>query len=125
MEGKLITDKVALQTIIGLKFVKKNDIVLIQYNGTKPESKMFWNVILNTAESVRLKQNITAKDILDSLNHTDYVQISQTMIINIHYLSEIELKSRKCILLPPFEKYECVVSRLYLKVIRKQFELQV
>lgn len=126
MESTLRSDKLALQTIIGLRFVQKRDIVFIQYNtGSTEGGKMNWTVVLSNLEIIKLKQNITAKDIIDSINHIDYVQISQTMIINIHYLSEIELKSRRCILINPFDKFECVVSRLYLKVIRKQFELRI
>lgn len=116
-------DLVALQTVIGLKFVKKKEIVLIQYCKSSSDSKMFWTVLLSTSETVRLKQNITAKDILDNLQQPECIQVSQTIILNINYLTTIELKTRKCLLTPPFENIDCYVSRLYLKNIRQQFEL--
>lgn len=81
--------------------------------------------MLNTGELIRLKQNITAKDILTSLNNPLYVQISQTVILNVDYLLTIELKTRKCLLAIPFEKIDCYVSRLFLKNIRQQFELNI
>lgn len=118
-------DLVALQTVIGLKFVKKKEIVLIQYSKSSCDSKMFWTVLLCTSETVRLKQNITAKDILESLQQPECIQVSQTIILNINFLTAIELKTRKCLLIPPFETIECYVSRLYLKNIRQQFELAI
>ncbi|MDX9749374.1 MAG: hypothetical protein RBT57_12830 [Paludibacter sp.] len=120
-----INDKIALQTVIGLRFVNKSDIVLIHYVSTTADSKLIWTVMLNTGELIRLKQNITAKDILTSLNNPLYVQISQTVILNVDYLMTIELKTRKCLLASPFEKIDCYVSRLFLKNIRQQFELNI
>ncbi|MDD3194830.1 MAG: LytTR family DNA-binding domain-containing protein [Paludibacter sp.] len=118
-------EKIALQTVIGLKFVNKSDIVLIQYVATAADSKLTWTVMLNSGDTIRLKLNNTAKDILTSLNRSNYVQINQTVILNIDYLSTIELKTRKCVLVSPFEKYEYYVSRLFLKNIRKQYELNL
>lgn len=120
-----INDKIALPTVIGLRFVNKSDIVLIHYVSTTADSKLIWTVMLNTGELIRLKQNITAKDILTSLNNPLYVQISQTVILNVDYLLTIELKTRKCLLASPFEKIDCYVSRLFLKNIRQQFELNI
>lgn len=120
-----VQEKVALQTVIGLKFVNKSDVVLIQYLTNTSDSKLNWTVLLNTGETIRLKMNITAKDILDNMKTSHYIQISQTMILNIDYLSTIELKTRKCLLVAPFDKTECYISRLYLKNVRQQFELSI
>jgi two-component system LytT family response regulator len=115
--------KIALQTVIGLKFVNKCDIVFIKYSASNVDSKFTWTVYLKNGDLIRLKINITAKDILSSLDMQNYVQISQTVILNIDYLSTIELKTRRCLLLPPFENFECYVSRLFLKNIRERFEI--
>lgn len=118
-------ERIALQTVVGLKFVNKSSVVLIQYLPSITDKKLTWTVMLETGEHVRLKLNITAKDILESLHRDYFIQISQTIIINVDYLSFIELKTRKCIFNNPFDKLECYVSRLYLKNIRQQYELLI
>lgn len=80
-----VQDKIALQTVIGLKFVNKRDVVMIQYLTNTSDSKLNWTVLLNTGEMIRLKMNITAKDILENMKTSLYIQISQTMILNIDY----------------------------------------
>lgn len=114
---------IALQTVIGLRFVNKKNIVYFEYGKDEKSGKSQWEAFLNNAEIIKLKINTSSKDILRHFEAYDFIQISQSNIINMDYFSSVELKSRKCILEKPFDNKEMIISRAYFNEIKSKYEL--
>ncbi len=113
---------VSLPTILGLRFLDKNAIVLFQSVKTS-SNKASWEALLNNREHVRLKLNTTANEIKEFMGIDSFIQISQSVIVNLSYLNTIEYTSKKCILLPPFNKLDLTVSRLFLSELKGKFDV--
>jgi DNA-binding LytR/AlgR family response regulator len=114
---------IAFQTLIGLKFVQKESIVFFQYGCNGHTNKNFWIANLINSETLKLKTNITSKDILAHFGDNNFVQINQNVIINLNNLDSIELKSRKCILTYNGNIREFIISRNFLREIREIYEM--
>jgi len=114
---------IALQTVIGLRFVNKKNVVYFEYGKDEKSGKSQWEAFLNNAEIIKLKINTSSKDILRHFEDYDFIQISQSNIINMDYFSSVELKSRKCILEKPFDNKEMIISRAYFNEIKSKYEL--
>jgi len=70
-----------------------------------------------------LKLNTSSKDIMKYFEYHDFIQISQSNIVNMRFFSSIELKSRKCILHTPYDEKEMIISRAYLSELKNKFEI--
>lgn len=114
---------IALQTVIGLRFVNKKNVVYFEYGKDEKSGKSQWEAFLNNTEIIKLKINTSSKDILRHFEAYDFIQISQSNIINMDYFSSVELKSRKCILEKPFDNKEMIISRAYFNEIKSKYEL--
>lgn len=114
---------IALQTVIGLRFVNKKNVVYFEYGKDEKSGKSQWEAFLNNAEIIKLKINTSSKDILRHFEAYDFIQISQSNIINMDYFSSVELKSRKCILEKPFDSKEMIISRAYFNEIKSKYEI--
>jgi hypothetical protein len=122
--GSLRTQKfIAFQTLIGLRFVQKESIIYFQYGCNGNSNKNFWIANLANSETLKLKTNTTSKDILAQFADCEFAQINQNVIINLNYLTAIELKSRKCILTYNDTSKEFIISRNFLKEIREIYEM--
>lgn len=114
---------VAFQTYIGLRYLNKDKVVYFEYDKDDDSRLRTWKVYLNNFEIIKLKTNTTSKDILECFENHNFVQINQSTILNINYLSSIELKSRKCVLETPYNNKEMTISRLCLNVIKSKYEI--
>lgn len=114
---------VAFQTYIGLRYLSKDKVVYFEYDKDDDSRLRTWKVYLNNLEIIKLKTNTTSKDILEYFENHNFVQINQSTILNINYLNSIELKSRKCVLEPPYNNKEMIISRLCLNVMKSKYEI--
>jgi two-component system LytT family response regulator len=118
-----VPEIVSLPTITGMRFVDKKSIVLFQCVKDSVFDKASWEVMLNDKCVMKLHKNISAKDLINFMGASRCAQISQSAIVNVAFLSMVEFKTRKCILLPPFDTINLTVSRNSLIELREKFEL--
>jgi hypothetical protein len=121
---EFVSSYIALQTFIGLKFIDKKDVVYFQYGINGNTGKNQWVAHLKNTDSIKLKANVTSKDILKHFAEFHFVQVNQNNIINLNYLDSIELKSRKCIIPYNSSNKELTISRTFLKEIRLAYEME-
>lgn len=114
-------EMIALPVLTGLRFIAKDQIILIECTNkfTKPN----WQALLSTNETLRLKSNITAKDILHFLGENGFIQVNKSTIVNKNYISVIEYKTHKCFLTPPFNQIDITISRYQLAELKRRFDL--
>ena len=107
-------DLFMISTVTGFRFLRLEEIGYFEYL----KDKRLWQVELFNQTKLCLKKNTTAGDII---GYSDaFVQISQSAIININYLSMI--KSKQCLLYPPFsDKEDLIISRGFLKELQERF----
>jgi len=120
---KGMPDMVALPTSTGIHFIDKNSIVLFQCVKDEPKAKPFWTVMENNQQEHKLRQGITAKDILNITGDSSFVSINQSAIVNLAYMATVEFKDRACILIPPFDNIQLSVSRSQLSELRARFDV--
>ncbi len=116
--GNIIT----LPTYTGIRFMKSNEIVWSQYRKEPGWNKGTWTLHLYNFEELRLRSGLNAKRLFEFIGNGLFIQINQSAIVNMNYINTIEVKSKRCILLPPFEKLELIVSRNFMADIRSRFE---
>ena len=102
-------------TITGnLQLIRLEHIGYFHYDSNSKQ----WEAVLCDGHILRLKRNTNSQMILDY--HTNLIQISQSVIVNIAYL--VFIKDDICILLPPFNKAEGMhISRPFLKKLKEKF----
>jgi len=127
-ERKLITKPInnkfiAFQTLIGLRFIEKKNVVYFEYTKDEKSDKRLWEAYLDNSEVIKLKLNTSSKDIMKHFENHDFIQISQSNIVNMKFFSSIELKSRKCVLHSPYDEKEMIISRAYLSELKNKFEI--
>lgn len=114
--GGLIPTKNAFMigTVIGFRLLHMEEIGFFEYTKEKRQ----WKVTLFDQTKLNLKKHTRAEDIICYSN--TFVQISQSIIININYLAIID--GKKCQLCPPFHVFEeLTVSRGFLKELQDRF----
>jgi len=109
---------ISLPTNIGLRFVDKNNIVLFQCVKESIQDKPYWEALLNDFKRIRLKTNITAKEIIQVMGKDKFIQINQSSIICINYLNIIEFKTNECLLQVPFDSIKLSVSRMQMAELK-------
>jgi two-component system, LytTR family, response regulator len=114
---------IALPTTIGLQFISKSDIVYIECNKYKGCSRPSWMVMLNNQQTIRLRNNANSESIIDYLGSSEFVPLSQSVIVNLSYVNTIEYKTRLCYLFPPFYETPLLVSRQYLAEMRERYDV--
>ncbi len=114
---------IALPSNLGLRFVDKNQILLFRcVNGSFLE-KSTWEVLLSDNTAIKLGANTTADRIIKLMNKDRFLQINQSCIVNLNYISLVEFKTRKCLLIPPFDNIDLTVSRTHFSKLRESFEV--
>lgn len=113
---------ISLPTSVGLQFVDKNRIAVflcaIGALGKKPT----WSAMLTDQNCIKLKSGITAKAIITFMGSSQFLQLNQSTIINIHFVSHIEFSSRACFLHPPFSQETFIISKANFGEIRDRFD---
>lgn len=114
---------IALPTPTGLLFLKKNEVALIQYDKKTGWSKSYWHAFLFNQEIIRLKTGLNAAQLFRFMGHQNFVLVNQSVIVNLNYVCNIEIKTRRCVLLPPFNNTKLIISRNCMASIRERFEV--
>ena len=97
------------------QLVNVSNIGLFRYNG---DVRSWEVVIANQKLSVKLKRDVTNKDLL-ALD-SRFIQVSQKFIVNINCL--LKVRDNICVFNPPFENIDYVkVGRLYRKRLVDRF----
>ncbi len=97
------------------QLVNVSNIGLFRYNG---DVRSWEVVIANQKLSVKLKRDVTNKDLL-ALD-SRFIQVSQKFIVNINCL--LKVRDNICVFNPPFESIDYVkVGRLYRKRLVDRF----
>lgn len=113
---------IAVSTHIGLKFILKSDIVYFECKHQDKENRASWVVVLNNENLLRLRSDTKAITILNQLKDDNFIQLSQSLIVNLAFVSMIEYKSHLCYLFPPFNNKPLKISRRLLTTIKEKFE---
>lgn len=116
---RLLSDdrKFAIQTVTGLLLLKRSDIFGFHFD----DATHCWQMTLTDQKQYRLRSGTSAKELLNI--SASFLQITQDQILNADYLISIENKTLRCLLYPPFEKVELVVSRRYYAKIKEVLEI--
>ena len=117
-----IMEIISLPTPIGLRFMDKNNIVLLQCLKEQANEKPVWKATLTDLSEVKLRTGTTAKDILELMGQTKFIQINQSAIMNLNYLGSIEFKTRECQIIPPFHGIKLIASRTHLYDLRNKYD---
>jgi len=117
-----INEIISLPTPIGLRFMDKNNILLLQCTKEQVNDKPGWKAILTDMSEVKLRTGTTAKEILDLMGKQKFIQINQSAILNLNYLGSIEFKTRDCQLIPPFNGIKLLASRTHLYELRNKYD---
>jgi len=105
-----------IATVTGFQKSRIDQIGYFEYL----KEKKLWIVVLTNHNRLQLKRNTRAEDIINY--STSFVQINQSQIINMDYLSMIDDKI--CLLFPPFHKEKnLVISRAFLKALQERYEM--
>jgi two-component system, LytTR family, response regulator len=116
-------DIVSVPVPVGLRFVDRNQIVYARTAKEKIVKKASWELRLNNFDKIRLRNGITSGNIQNLLGSNLFIPISQSIFVNKNYISIIEYKTRRCILIPPFDDLELPISRLQINDLRNRFDL--
>jgi two-component system LytT family response regulator len=120
MQG--LSEIISLPTPIGLRFMDKNNIILLLCTRDQAGDKPGWKAILTDMSEVKLRAGTTAKEIIDLMGTTKFIQINQSAILNLNYLGSIEFKTRDCQLVPPFNGIKLLASRTHLHELRNKYD---
>ena len=105
-----------IATITGYQKLRLDQIGYFEYQKKKKQ----WLVVLTDLTRLQLKRNTKAEEIINY--SPNFIQINQSQIINLDYLSNIDDKI--CQLLPPFHKENSlVISRTFLKELQEKYEM--
>jgi two-component system LytT family response regulator len=114
--------RVFVPTSSGLQLLFKDEIVFFAFQDNMLDSTG-WGVLLNNLKTLKIKNNSTAKSIYDTLKDPNFFKASPSVILNLNYLYGIEYKTRRCLLIPPFDKYEIVLSRTAFGELKDSFDM--
>jgi two-component system LytT family response regulator len=121
--GKVLHQMIAIPTSTGLQFFPKAEIVYIECQKNSLNLRSFWVINLNNQQNFRLRPNTNATTILDYLGNRHFIPISQSAIVNISFVRNIEFKSNLCYLFPPFENKPLKISRQFMTGLKERFEI--
>lgn len=110
-------DRFAVQAVTGVMMVKYDDVLLFTF----PKNERNWTLSFTDGRQLTLRTTITSKEILSITS--SFVQINQSCIINIKYLSSIENRTYKCKFYPPHEKIEAIIKPKYYKKIKDMLDM--
>ena len=107
-------DSFLVCTVSGFKMLRIDQIGFFEYI----KERRLWEVVLSDDTRLMLKRNTKADDIVNFSEN--FVQISQSFVINMNYLALIN--GRTCVLYPPFNGcQDLTISRGFMKEIQDRF----
>ena len=117
-----VAEIISLPTPIGLRFMDKNNVILLQCTREQVNDKPGWKALLTDMSEVKLRMGTNAKEILELMGKRMFIQINQSAILNLNYLGSIEFKTRDCQLIPPFNGIRLIASRTHLYDLRNKYD---
>jgi len=117
-----LSERLALPSADGLQFVDASKIILFE-STTEPgllKSRASWEVLMHDNTRVRLGPCITAKKIETLVGVYAFMQINQSCIVNLRYVNAVVFKSCQCLLLPPFNNLNLIISRSNMAKFKNQ-----
>lgn len=112
-----IESKLAFQTLTSIVLVAFDEVLYFEYK----QSSQRWSLNLTNGECHKLRNRTTSKLLLSK--HLDFVQISQSCIINIKYLQSVENLTLKCKLYPPFSETVLNMSQRFYTDLKNRLEM--
>lgn len=107
-------DTFMISTVTGFKLLRIEEIGFIEYC----KDKRLWQATLFNQTKLCLKKNTKAEDVISYSE--SFVQISQSIIINVGYLAVIN--GKYCKMYPPFnDRDDLRISRGFLKILQERF----
>ncbi len=119
---KGINEIISLPTPIGLRFMDKNNIILLQCTKEQAQDKPGWKAILTDLSEIKLRTGTTAKDIMTLMGDKKFIPVNQSAILNLNYLGSVEFKTRECQLIPPYNGIRVLASRTHLYDLRNKYD---
>jgi len=117
-----MSEIISLPTPIGLRFMDKNNIILLQCIRDQPQDKPGWKAILTDMSEIKLRAGTNAKEIIELMGKQKFIQINQSAILNLNYLGSVEFKTRDCQLIPPYSGIRLSASRTHLYELRNKYD---
>jgi two-component system LytT family response regulator len=114
--------RVFIPTPTGLRLLYKDEIVLFAFQDEKVDPQG-WGALLNSSDVVKIRSKANSKSIFDTLRDNSFFKVNPSVILNLNYLNAIEFKTRKCILIPPFNKHDIVLSRSAFSELKDSFDM--
>lgn len=114
---------VALPTNTGLQFVPKAEIVYFECLRSAMGTRSSWTCVFNDQQTIRLRANIKSGSIIHNLGDYNFIQLSQSVIVSISFISSIEYKTYECFLFPPFDRQPFKISRRFMGELRERFDV--
>jgi two-component system, LytTR family, response regulator len=114
--------RVFIPTPTGLRLLYKDEIVFFAYQNEKLD-RTGWATLLNNLSIIKIKNKANAKSITETIKDPDFFKVNPSTILNLSYLSAIEYNTHKCILIPPFDQYEIVLSRTAFAELKDNFDM--
>lgn len=118
-----ISQMAALPTNTGLQFIPKSEIVFVVCQKSSLGFRSIWSATLNDQNTVKLRANTRASDIISYLGPENFIALNQSIIVNISFVNQIEYKTHDCYLFPPFDTSPVRISRHYMAELRERFDL--
>lgn len=118
-----IAGMVALPVAVGLKFVDRNQIILLQCTKDGLLERPIWEALLNSGERIKLRQNLSANQLADLTGNQLFIKLNKSTLVNKNFIGLIEYKTRICKLIPPYDAIDLTISRQQLSELRDQLDL--
>ncbi len=110
------TKRILLPTITGLKQIPLNNVLYFQKENNSTENVC---VCYSSSNKETIPGHLSIKHIKELLPEDDFFQIDRCTIINLDYLTDIETKTRTCLLCKCDETIKLSISRARLKVFKE------
>jgi two-component system, LytTR family, response regulator len=114
--------RVFIPTSTGLRLLYKDEIVFFAFQDEKLD-RTGWSALLNNMDIVKVRNKANAKSISETIKDPNFFKANPSTILNLCYLSAIEFKTRRCILIPPFDKHEIILSRTAFIELKDCFDM--
>jgi two-component system LytT family response regulator len=121
--GKSMHPVVALPTNTGIQFFPSADLISFECRREIIGLRSVWFATLNNKQTIRLSSGTNASSIISYLGSDHFIQLSQSVIVNISYVLLVEYKTNTCFLYPPFDEESFRVSRQYMVKLRERFDV--
>lgn len=118
-----IRQMIAVPTHTGLQFVCRNDIVFAECRKATINLRSNWQITLTDNQIIKLRQNTNAEVLQKHLGADTFIQLSQSVLVNLHYVNSLEYKTHLCYLFPPFDAIPLKVSRQFMAELKGRFDV--